>query len=69
MASEKKTIQEIEKAKSDKIMETIAWRTAFYRENPHRFAEVLGIQLKLFQKILLYAMFHYNYLMYLAARG
>jgi hypothetical protein len=65
-----KTIQEIEKAKSDKIMETVAWRAGYYRANPHRFAEeVLGVHLKLFQKILIYAMFHYNYFMFVAARG
>lgn len=43
---------------------------AFYRLNPHRFAnDYLNINLKLFQKILLYAMMHNNYFMYLAARG
>ena len=64
-----KTIQEIEQAKSEQIMNTIAWRAGYYRANPQRFAEVLGFKLKLFQKILLYAMMHYHYFMYLAARG
>lgn len=66
----KKTVQEIEADKAQKIMETVAWRAGFYRANPHRFVEeVLEIHLKIFQKILLYAMMHYNYIMYLAARG
>ena len=51
-------------------MQTVAWRAGYYRENPQRFVwEVLGIQLKLFQKIMIWAMMHYNYVMYIAARG
>lgn len=51
-------------------METVARKAGYYRWNPHRFvSEVLGIHLKLFQKILLWVMIHYNYVMYLAARG
>ena len=70
MASTKKTIKELEQDNAQKIMNTVAWRCAYYRANPQRFvSEVLGIQLKLFQKILLYAMMHYNFIMYLAARG
>ena len=66
----KKSIQELEADKAQKVMETVAWRAGFYRANPHRFAEeVLGITLKLFQKILLFAMMHNNYIMYLASRG
>ena len=45
-------------------------RAAFYRYNPHRFVkDYLKIDLKLFQKILLYAMMHNHYFMYVAARG
>ena len=66
----KKSVQELEADKAQKIMNIVAWRAGFYRANPHRFAEeVLGITLKLFQKILLFAMMHNNYIMYLAARG
>lgn len=66
----KKNIQEIAQEKDSKLMEIVAWRASYYRANPHRFvSEVLGIQLKLFQKILLYIMMHYNYAMYLASRG
>jgi len=65
-----KTQREIEKDKEQKIMETVAWRAGYYRANPQRFvSEVLGIHLKLFQKILIWAMMHFNFAMYLAARG
>ena len=65
-----KTQQEIEKDKEQKIMETVAWRAGYYRKNPQRYvSDVLGIQLKLFQKILLWCMMQYNFTMYLAARG
>ena len=65
-----KTIDEIKKAKSDKIMETVAWYAGYYRANPQRFVgEVLGIHLKLFQKILIWAMMHYHYFAFIAARA
>ena len=55
-------------------MNVIAWKAGYYRQNPHRYvSEVLltenNFKLKWFQKILLWAMIHYNYTMYLAARG
>ena len=66
----KKSVQEIAQDKEQKIMNTVAWRCGYYRANPQRFvSEVLGISLKWFQKILIWAMMHYNYIMYLAARG
>lgn len=38
--------------------------------NPQRFVkDYLNVKLKLFQKILLYAMMHNNYILYLASRG
>ena len=65
-----KTQTEIEKDKQQKIMETIAWKEGYYRANPHRYvSEVLGLSLKWFQQILLWCMMHYNFVMYLAARG
>lgn len=68
--AKKKTVQELAQDKERKIMETVAWKAGYYRKNPQRFVvEVLGISLKLFQKILLWAMMNYNYIMYLAARG
>lgn len=65
-----KTQTEIEKDKQQKIMETVAWRAGYYRNNPHRYViDVLGLSLKWFQQILLWCMMHYNLVMYLAARG
>lgn len=65
-----KSQTEIEKDKQQKIMETIAWKAGYYRANPHRYvSEVLGLSLKWFQQILLWCMMHYNFVMYLAARG
>lgn len=66
----KKTVKEIAQDKERKIMNIIAWKAGYYRANPQRFvSEVLGIHLKLFQRILIWAMMNYNYIMYLAARG
>lgn len=62
--------KEIANEKSQKIMNGVAYWGAFYRLNPQRFCkDYLNITLKLFQKILLYAMMHNNHFMYLAARG
>ncbi len=70
MINNKKTVKEIAQDKEQKIMETVAWRAGYYRANPQRFvSEVLGINLKWFQKILLWVMMEYNFIMYLAARG
>lgn len=71
MASKRKlSFKEVAQDKANRIMEGVAYWTAFYRKNPQRFAkEFLNLRLKLFQKILLYAMMNNNYVMYLAARG
>ena len=70
MASTKKSQKEIELDKSNRIMEGVAYWASFYRLNPQRFVrDYLNINLKLFQKILLYAMMHNYYFMYIAARG
>lgn len=70
MKNENKNINEIAKEKEQRLMDTIAWRAAYYRENPCRLVEeVWGIHLKLFQKIILHNMVHNNFTMYLAARG
>jgi hypothetical protein len=56
--------------KSERLMKGIAKWASFYRANPQRFCkDYLGIHLKLFQQILLYMMFHYVYVMYIAARS
>lgn len=62
--------KEVANEKSERIMNGVAAWAGFYRENPHRFVkDYLNVNLKLFQKILLYAMMHNNFFMYLAARG
>lgn len=67
---EKKTSQEIEQDKADRILRVAVKRCAYYRANPHRFVEeFLGIHLKLFQKILIYCMMIYDYFFFIAARG
>lgn len=59
-----------EGSKSDRMMEGIAVWTSFYRANPHRFVrDYLGIELKLFQQILLWAMMHFHFMTYIASRG
>ena len=65
-----KTDEQIKQDRTAKIMNVIAKRVAYYRANPHRFVkDYFGIDLKLFQKILLYA-FNYNYFsFYIASRG
>lgn len=66
----KKTDKEIANDKSDRIMNGIATWCSFYRANPHRFCkDYLNINLKLFQKILIYMMNYSNYFMYIASRG
>lgn len=56
--------------KSQKTMNIIAWRAGYYRENPQRFVkDFLNIDLRLFQKILIYAMMKYDYFFFVAARG
>jgi len=68
--SDKKSERELANEKSERIMQGIAIWTGFYRSNPHRFVkDYLNVNLKLFQKILLYAMMHNNFFMYIAARG
>ena len=70
MAISRKTDKQVEKEARDRLMHTVAWRASFYRANPQRFAkDYLGVNLKWFQTIILWAMFHMNYVMYLAARG
>ena len=47
----KKTVNEVQKEKSERLMEGIGYWASFYRKNPQRFVkEFLNIHLKLFQK-------------------
>ena len=56
--------------KSERIMNGVATWCSFYRANIHRFCkDYLNIELKLFQKILIYMMNVSNYFIYIAARG
>ena len=68
--NEKKSGLEISRDKSQKTMDTVAFRASYYRANPQRFVEeFLGIKLKLFQKILIWAMMMCDAFYFVAARG
>ena len=70
VTTNKKSDREIANDKAKRMMQGVATWCSFYRANPHRFcADYLNINLKLFQKILLYMMFYSNYLCYIASRG
>ena len=65
-----KSEKELANEKSKRIMDGVDAWCGFYRHNPHRFVkDYLNINLKLFQKILIYMMMISNYFMYIAARG
>lgn len=69
-SNRKLTDKEIQQNKANKTMYTVIRRASYYRANPHRFVEeLMGIHLKLFQKILIYAMMTYDYFYFIAARG
>lgn len=62
--------RQIAKPKSERLMEGVDVWCSFYRANPHRFVkDYLGVELKLFQQILLYIMMHFHFFTYIAARG
>lgn len=67
----KLTDKQVQQEKSERIMNIVAERCAYYRANPSRFCEeYLGIRgLKRFQKILLWAMMKYDKFYYIAARS
>ena len=68
--SRKKSADEVAADKAKRVMLGIAKWCSFYRANPHRFAkDYLNLDLKIFQKMLLYMMNINNYFMFLAARG
>ncbi|WP_305850028.1 terminase large subunit domain-containing protein [Staphylococcus hyicus] len=57
-------------SKSVLAMKNIAIWIAYYRENPHRFVlDFLGINLRPFQCVLLWAMIHHHYFVFIASRG
>ena len=56
--------------KKYKILETAAEYAGIFRANPHLFVEhFFNIQLKDFQKVLLWEMYHNDYGVYVASRG
>ena len=64
------TDAQIKKDQTDALMETVAWRAGYYRENPQIFCEeVLGVHLKTFQKIVLFEMMHNDNSMFISSRG
>ena len=66
----KKSEKEIANDKSQIILEGVALWCSYYRENPQRFIkEYLNIDLKRFQKFLIYAMMHNTHFMFWASRG
>ena len=66
----KKKQNEEELSSRARILDGVKKWASFYRANPHRFAEdYLQVNLRLFQKILLYMMNISNYFCYIAARG
>lgn len=71
MAKSKYSDKQVAQNKTDSIMNTIAWRCAYYRANPSRFVEeFLGINyLKWFQKILLWCMMRYDVFTFIASRA
>lgn len=70
MESKKETLEQVYKEKHEKIMEAINKMAFYFRNNPHRFVkEYLNIELKLFQKIILFMLVKTNYGLYIASRG
>lgn len=66
----KKSEQQLANEKSERIMNGVAAWAGFYRSNPQRFVkDYLNVELKLFQKFLIYAMMHNNHFMFWAARS
>ena len=66
----KKTTKEIANDKVERMMNGVSIWCSFYRANPHRFCkDYLNIDLKLFQKILIFLMNWSNYFLYIASRG
>jgi hypothetical protein len=71
MAKKNKTDNQIKQDRTNKIMNIIAKRASYYRANPQRWVEdfIPDLHLKLFQKILLWAMNFYDNFYFVASRG
>ena len=56
--------------KNERFRDGIKLWVGLYRSNIHRFAkDYMGLDLYLYQQILLYLMNQYSFFMYIAARG
>lgn len=70
---DKRNIKEVEEAKQKKMMEAVAWRAGYYRANPQRFVkdclQFENIRLRWFQELMLWAMMHYNFFLFIGTRG
>jgi len=65
-----KSESEIKLEKENRMMSGVNRWASFYRANPHRFAkDYLGLNLKIFQQIILCMMFRFANATYLASRG
>jgi len=65
-----KTESEVLQEKENLLMGGVSKWTAYYRANPHKFArDYLGLNLRLFQQVILWAMFRFPNAIYLASRG
>ena len=65
-----KSDSQILQDRTETVMNIINERCSYYRANPHRFVEeYLGIPIKLFQKMLLWAMMFFDNFYFLAARS
>lgn len=74
MGTKRLTDQQIKEDKTNRIMNTVAERASYYRENPHRFCGDYLFPdtpnfLKTFQKILIWAMIHSDSFCFIACRG
>lgn len=70
LTNNKKSDKDIANDKADRVMRGVATWASYYRANPHRFCkDYLNINLKLFQKILIFMMNICNYFIYIASRG
>lgn len=70
MKNNKQTLEQVFREKHDKIMGAINRMAFYYRNNPHRFVkEYLNVELKLFQKIIIFMLCRTNYGLYAASRG
>lgn len=70
ISNKKLSDKEMANQKAERILEGIGYWAAYYRCNPQRFVkEYLNINLKRFQKFLIYAMMHNKYFMFWASRG